>query len=309
MKRIITLLLVLTAVVMSAEAENSEKKFRKILNRYDVAPEAIAVPADSNPGFWETALGADRNLARLNRDIAKGKGLERKALAACTKMPKFYPEYNSFVRSDLQPWADSLMATVGLPCDSIATRLYVVDNPRAEAFAPLTEEGFAIVVTTGLVCNQGCDDDILKGIISAQASHGALRHQLQFFYDEAKRRRRDNIWGGIDIGALVAADVALAMTDSYYDDYFTYNDFSTTNINVNTDGETAAPVYIYSADQIYQADLWAYRMMERLGKGESYIRALKLLSPQVAGAETAKESSPGISDRIKFINFVASQKQ
>ena len=50
MKRIITLLLVLTAVVMSAEAENSEKKFRKILNRYDVAPEAIP---DSGRQPWE----------------------------------------------------------------------------------------------------------------------------------------------------------------------------------------------------------------------------------------------------------------
>lgn len=309
MKRIITMLLVITAI-LSAAADDSEKKFRKILSRYDVAPEAIAVPADSNTAFWDTAIGADGNLARLNREISKGKGLERKAIDACTKMPKFYPEYNSYVRSDLQPWADSLMSTIGLPCDSIATRLYVVDNPRAEAFAPLTEEGFAIVVTTGLVYNQRCDDDMLKGIISAQAVHGAMRHQLQFFYDEAKRRRKGNVWGGIAIGALVAADVALAMTDSdYYDDYFTYNDFSTTNINVNTNGAAPAPVYIYSADQIYQADLWAYRMMERLGKGDSYIRALKLLSPQVAGAETDKESSPCISDRIKFINFVASQKQ
>lgn len=224
-------------------------------------------------------------------------------------MPKFYPEYNSHVRTDLQPWADSLLATAGLPCDSIATRLYVVDNPRAEAFAPLTEDGFAIVITTGLVYSRGCDDDMLKGIISAQAVHGAMRHQLQFFYDEAKRRRKGKVWSGIAIGALVAADLTLAMTDSdyYYD--FTYNDFSTTNINVETNGSTLTPAYIYSADQIYQADLWAYRMMERLGKGDSYIRALKLLSPQVAGAETDKESSPCISDRIKFINFVTSQKR
>ena len=118
------------------------------------------------------------------------------------------------------------------------------------------------------------------------------------------------MWSGIAIGALVAADLTLAMTDSdYYDDDFSYNDFSTTNINVETNGSTLTPAYIYSADQIYQADLWAYRMMERLGKGDSYIRALKLLSPQVAGAETDKESSPCISDRIKFINFVTSQKR
>lgn len=309
MKRIVTMLLVITAVA-SAAADDSVKKFRQILSRYDVAPEAIAVPTDNNTAFWNVALGADRNLARLNRDISKGKGLERKAIDACTKMPKFYPEYNSYVRTDLQPWADSLLATAGLPCDSIATRLYVVDNPRAEAFAPLTEDGFAIVVTTGLIYNQGCDDDLLKGIISAQAVHGAMRHQLQFFYDEAKRRRKSNVWGGIAIGALVAADIALTMTDSGdCDDNFTYNDFSTTNINVNTTGAAPAPVYIYSADQIYQADLWAYRMMERLGKGDSYIKALKLLSPQVAGAETDKESSPCISDRIKFINFVTSQKR
>lgn len=309
MKRIITMLLVITTVA-SAAADDSVKKFRKILSRYDVAPEAIAVPTDNNAAFWNAALGADRNLARLNRDIAKGKGLERKAIDACTKMPKFYPEYNSHVRTDLQPWADSLLATAGLPCDSIATRLYVVDNPRAEAFAPLTEDGFAIVITTGLVYNRGCDDDMLKGIISAQAVHGAMRHQLQFFYDEDKRRRKGKVWSGIAIGALVAADLTLAMTESdHYDDDFSYNDFSTTNINVETNGSTLTPAYIYSADQIYQADLWAYRMMKRLGKGDSYIRALKLLFPQVAGAETDKESSPCISDRIKFINFVTSQKR
>ena len=102
MKRIITMLLVITTVA-SAAADDSVKKFRKILSRYDVAPEAIAVPTDNNAAFWNAALGADRNLARLNRDIAKGKGLERKAIDACTKMPKFYPEYNSHVRTDLQP--------------------------------------------------------------------------------------------------------------------------------------------------------------------------------------------------------------
>ena len=172
------------------------------------------MPTDNNAAFWNAALGADRNLARLNRDIAKDKGLERKAIDACTKMPKFYPEYNSHVRIDLQPWADSLLATAGLPCDSIATRLYVVDNPRAEAFAPLIEDGFAIVITTGLVYSRGCDDDMLNGIISAQAVHGAMRHQLQFFYDEAKRRRKGKVWSGIAIGALVAADLTLAMTES-----------------------------------------------------------------------------------------------
>lgn len=91
MKRIITMLLVITTVA-SAAADDSVKKFRKILSRYDVAPEAIAVLTDNNAAFWNAALGADRNLARLNRDIAKGKGLERKAIDACTKMPKFYPE-------------------------------------------------------------------------------------------------------------------------------------------------------------------------------------------------------------------------
>ncbi len=55
---------------------------------------------------------------------------------------------------------------------------------------------------------------------------------------------------------LVAADLTLAMTESdHYDDDFSYNDFSTTNINVETNGSTLTLTYIYSADQIYQADL------------------------------------------------------
>lgn len=301
------LLLVLFAAGLSAAAADNEKEYRKLLRRIDVPAEALALPADTSAtAFWNIALGWDEDFTRFQADIAKGKGLERQALDQYSELQRFYPDYSTLIVREWDGRLDSLARSVGVVGDSVAVHLIRCEQPPV--FSALTDRGFAILIPTALVTRPGINDDLLGAYIAREYAHCALRHRLQALYDDCKSERRARVGRGFAIAGAVALITASAIVDDDDNDVYVYNNMTQ---NVTVENGTPAPQplaltygFDFDTDQIYQADLWAYRAMSRQGKGDDYLRSLMLVSAD--GADPRLYSNwPTTMQRLNFLQYAS----
>ena len=305
MKKLFILLAVIATIGCKAET-NQDKKFRKIAERVEL-PGAVRNLSPSDAGdFWQLLVDNDLQLKKFDHDIAKRKGAEKEAEEKYASMPRFYARYNTYVDTALQPYADSLLATVGSPASTPAEGLYFISDYYPAAYTVLTDSAYAVCITTGLLSKPGVSDDLLKAIIARQIAHGALRHQLRYFYDEAISKRRRRTVGGFAIGLTLVAATALAVTEpEAFDD--PYGDIYIRNqVTIEGGAPQRMPAAIYSPDQEYAADLVGYRFMQSQGKGDLYVEALRLLAPEFTTASVPETGDPNISQRIDFIKYIAS---
>lgn len=206
----------------------------------------------------------------------------------------------------MQPFADSLMASIGFaPGES--PRLYIIRDNYPEAYTALTDStDFAVCLTTGLIGKTGCTYDMLRAIAARQAAHGVLKHQLRFFYDNAKRKRRDRLTSGIVFGAALTAYAALTYFEPDTDtgDEYYYFDNRTLNVNVDAGAQQRLPASIFSDEQQYEADLVGLRFMQREGKGDVFLEALKMVAPAMQAPDVPEPAGPVMNNRIEFLRYV-----
>lgn len=299
------ILLALTATMGCWAQTNQEKKFRKIAEEVELPRAVRTMDAADAGNFWDLLVDNDLQLQQFDNNIAKDKGVAKAALEKYAAMPRFYPKYNSYVDTSLQPYADSLLATVGSPAERPVEGVYFIADYNPAAYTALTDSSYAVCITTGLLSKPGVNDELLRAIIARQIAHGALRHQLRYFYDQIKSQRKRRTIGALAIGLTVAATTAWAIKDpelfdDQYGDVYIHNQVT---IN-NNDGPKRMPAAIYSPDQEYQADLVGYRFMQAEGKGELFVDALRLLAPEFTTGSVPEEGDPSITDQIGFINFI-----
>ena len=66
----------------------------------------------------------------------------------------------------------------------------------------------------------------------------------------------------------------------------------------------------YSHEQIYEADLIAYRFLENMGSGEDFINGLRILGSNYDSLyEENRYDRPSTSERIDFLKYVQSNPQ
>lgn len=162
MRKLFILLAVITTIGCSAET-NQGKSFRKIAEVE--LPRAIRnlSPSEADD-FWQLLVDNDWQLKKFDRDIAKHKGAEKEAEERYASMPRFYPRYNTYVATDLQPYADSLLATVGSPASTPAEGLYFISDYYPAAYTVPTDSAYAVCITTGLLSKPGVTDDLLRPV-------------------------------------------------------------------------------------------------------------------------------------------------
>lgn len=299
--------LAVLAVGLSAAAADNEKEYRKLLSRIDVPAEALTLPADTTASaFWNIALGWDADFTRFQNDIAKGKGLERQALDLYSELQRFYPDYSTLIVREYDDKLDSIARSVGVATDSVSVHLIRCVHPLV--FSALTDRGFAILIPTALMGRPGINDDIVGAYIAREYAHCALRHRLQALYKDCKSERRARIGRGFAIAGAVALVTAAAIVDDGSNDVYVYNRM-TQNVTVENSGPEPQPLALtygfdFDTDQIFQADLWAWRAMDRQGKGDAYMRSLMLISAD--GADPRLYSNwPTTMQRLNFLNYAS----
>ncbi|MGM9869818.1 MAG: M48 family metalloprotease [Sodaliphilus sp.] len=310
MKRITSLLLMF-AIVLSAWATSEEKQYKKLIQNFDVSDEAKAV-TPKNPGaFIQACLVNNELLWKFAKDMEKKKGAEKEALSKVAQLPRFYPQYDNSIVESMQGFCDTLLIEMGIVDIGIDCSLHICYDDSPNAFAALTEKGFAICITSGLFTSKGINYNILMGYVAHEFAHGALFHHIRSFYAEAKERRKNELFGGIAAALNGVAAGMEAYNAAAYGIPKSGTDYGAVIANIGTDVKMSTLKYSfkYSREQEFEADLFAYRFLEHLGCGEEFINGLRILGTQYDALYDEFSDHPTISSRINFLNYVAAHPE
>lgn len=105
----------------------------------------------------------------------------------------------------MQGFCDTLLANMGIAELGINCSLHVVQSEEINAYTALTENGFAMCLTSSLLTQRGISYNILMGYIAHEFAHGALMHHIRRFYANAKEYRKQRLLGNIAIAVNAAA--------------------------------------------------------------------------------------------------------
>lgn len=315
MSRFLIILIAFTATFGSYASESkseANKAYRKLVEKYDVSDEVKTVEEGNPNTFWLATLVYNELHNKFQKDIKKNRGAEKEAADLTRNLPRFYPEYDESVVGSMNGYCDSLLSEMGIKDLDLNCSLYVVESDDVNSFVTLTEDGFAMCLTTGLLSRKGINREIIMGYVAREFAHGALSHFERGFYETAKARRsneRAGIWAGLFISVVDGLSTVYSSDDS--DVYEVYllekNRRDREKIDDAVKLSTIEFSDKYSCEQIFEADLIAYRFLEYLGMEDSAINGLKILgaSNDLLYVETAPDR-PSISARIDFLNYVKS---
>lgn len=304
MKRFIFLFLSFF-MVFAIQAANPDKEYKKLLSKYDVADEAKALTEENPTVFWRAVLDNNEVFAKFVKDIQKNKGAEKEALQKTANLPRFYPQYDESIIESVQGLCDTLLINMGIADLNIKCSLHVVYAEEANAFAALTEDGFAMCLTTGLLDKKGVNYTTLMGYVAHEFAHGALMHHMRGFYAEAKERRKNELLGGIAAGLNGLAAGMEAYNAAAYGIPTSGTDYGAVIANIGNDVKLSTLKYSFkfSREQEYEADLFAFRFLQHLGYGEEFINGLRILGTEYDMLYNEYADHPTISSRIDFLKF------
>ena len=310
MKRTLSILLMF-ATIFTAWAASVEKQYKKLIHNFDVCDEAKALDSPNPAVFIKTFLDNNELLLEFLKDMDKKKGAEKEALSKAAQLPRFYPKYDNSIVEELQGFCDTILIDMGIPDIGIDCSLHVCYDDTPNAFAALTENGFAICITSGLYTSKGINYYILLGYVAHEFAHCALLHHIRSLYAEAKKRRKNELLGGIAAALNGLAAGIEAYNAAAYGIPKSGTDYGAVIANIGTDVKMSTLKYSfkYSREQEFEADLFAYRFLEHLGCGEEFINGLRILGTQYDALNNEFSDHPTISSRINFLNYVAAHPE
>lgn len=285
---------------------NIEKQYKKLIETYDVPEESKNLEEYNPTLFWNLMIEGNELLTKFLVDMEKNRGAEKEAIKKTSQLPRFYPEYDSSIIEEMQGFCDTILIHMGIADLGLNCSLHIVYAEEANAFTALTEDGFAMCVTTGLLNKKGLNYKILMGYIAHEFAHGVLLHHIRDFYAAAKERRKNELIGGIAMGLQAVAAGAEAYTAGAYGIKPSGTDYGRIIDNIKRDVKYSTLKYSYkfSREQEYEADLIAYRFLENLGCGEEYINGLRILGTQYDGLYDEFSDHPTTTSRIAFLIYV-----
>ncbi len=294
-------------------AKNSDKDFIKLIQKHDVPAKARNLdPAVSTTQFWNYVLDDNPINLELIKNIKKGKGAEKDALAAINNMRMYDYRFDVDIIPELKGYCDTLMMDMGLP--SGVCEVNVIYDPSPNAFAVLTDKGFAICLNTGLIEKLDYDYYRIMAVTAHEFAHGAFFHHLRTEYETAKKERKDKIVGGIAAG-LTALSAGMDAYTSSLTGSNTYDPaiYSERITKIADDMRLSSLKfrYKYNRDEELEADLVALRFMEHLGLGPKYIESLRMISSANDYFWYNDEFSdhPSTEYRLEFLDFVLKNPQ
>ncbi|MDE6769773.1 MAG: hypothetical protein K2J78_08640 [Muribaculaceae bacterium] len=244
------LMMLLGMVIMSAVAyaTDTDKTYRKLIEKYDVADEAKIIDANAPVDFWNVTLKNNELLRKFNKNMKKNRGAEKEANAKTMELPRMYPLYDESVVEHMQGFCDSLLIDMGIRNSGVNCSLHIINSDNPNYFSAMTEDGFAICLTSGLLAKKGVTREILMGYVANEFAHNALMHSKRGFYADAKQRRKDDLVGAL-VGTAVLTAVCLT-PDAYSPDHHSH----CRNENDSCAGDDS------EADKDYKKEIISYAM-------------------------------------------------
>lgn len=305
MRKVLVFILIILSMTLAYSA-NVEKQYKKFIENFDVANEARSLDSVNVVAFWSTLLENNELCSKFVKDLQKNKGAEKEALSKTALLPRFYPQYDESIVESMQGFCDTLLMDMGIAELGLNCSLHLVDSDEVNAFTALTEDGFAMCITTGLASKKGITYEILMGYIAHEFAHGALLHHVRGYYAEAKERRKNELLGGIAAGLNGLAAGMEAYNAAAYGVPTSGTDYGARIANIGNEIKSSTLKYSfkYSREQEFEADLIAYRFLEHIGAGEEFINGLRILGTAYDSLYDEYSDHPTISARIDFLKYV-----
>lgn len=302
------IILLLSVLSTSALTARSDKEFKKLIQALDV-PDTVKRLNSNDPAlFWNTLAEQDITLYHYKKSKAKKKIPVKKIDEQLAQYPFFYPQYDPTVIDEYSSLLDSIKNSFGFN----DAEIYIIQGDYPNAYAVLTEDSFAVCITEKILSLKGMSTEILVGIIAHEYTHGLLLHHERSIYEDIVAKSKHS--------AIAVLATAVAVTSgavqSYYNGKFGYDDSQNTQNTANTIREIdywkkindIRSHFKYSKKQEYQSDLVAFRYLQHLGCGSSYIEVLRCLSANTGSGDPnliddEYNDHPTFQDRIAFLKY------
>ncbi|MDO4319844.1 MAG: hypothetical protein Q4C34_04640 [Bacteroidales bacterium] len=295
--RVLLLLALIVTAGAGADARRlkSEKDYRKVIARYDVADTVLRAP-DAG-AFWSLVQQTTPHYSDVVKSL-QGDGdrdIKREMVQVLFNAEYYFA--NVAARNDLANLADSMIIRSGIRDINPLCMLTVTRDNDVAAFG--YPNGY-IFMTGELVNAAAGDTTVLTAVLAGQLVHYTLQHAYDHALWERGRRRKKKFWKGVATAALVAADaLAAAATDS------------PSIIYLPVGSGDIAPKYNtqYTPDQILEADIIAYRYMQWAGYGDNaYIDMLRRVGYAVEASAAASGENdkhmPRVDQRIAMLEYM-----
>ena len=302
-RRLLSLCLAV-AVVMAATAKNySEKDFRKILSRCDVADTVMHAP--SAGAFWSLLQRTNSCYLDAYKSLS-GDGdrdLKRDMEALLQQCGAYFRTVPT--RLDLEPMAEEVVQFSGLRAVNPVAILSVTREPDAACFG--YSNGY-MFMTEGLYDLVNGNPIDIQSLFACEAAHSALQHIYAHARWEKKRRNRARFWA--IFGAAVMTTATVIASDGCPDCTVDAIWLGTMVVAEVVNG-TEQPRYVmqYTPEQIFEADIVAYRFMEWAGYGDAYIRALQRAGYAMDAENPLGDEAPQVSTRIALLRYMESHPE
>lgn len=291
----------------------SNKKYKKIASKYDVPVEAIDLKTDNPSDFWNIILLKNERFTKFQKDIKKNKGAEKEALSEWRLLPRFYPElkYANGVVENYQDFCDLLLNQMGISKLGINCSLHVVNSPELNAYTALTNDGFVMLITTGMLERKVFSFQHIMGIVAHEFTHGIYQHHLQQLYAKAKKKRKNNLLSGIFQGLTAITAGASAFAAGYSGAEFDSTPYTSlmSSIDREYENKTKDYFFVYGREEEYEADIVAFRFLQFMGYHSDYIGALELLGTTNDIYYSNYSDHPKMQDRINLLEYMVANPE
>lgn len=303
------IILLLSVLSTSALTARSDKEFKKLIQALDV-PDTVKRLNSNDPAlFWNTLAEQDIPLNVFLNQQKNNHGTIEKAYHELRRKTTFYPQYDPTVSEDYTSLCQQLSQLTGINDGT----LYVIDTPDANAFATPTEEDYAILLYAGIFNMKGLTTPILMGYIAHEQAHCILQHIPRQITEYLRKKSKNKVLSVLAQAVVITSGAV----SSYYNGQAgidnTQNienmERSINNIQKSELVNNVKYRFRYSRDIEFQADLVAYRFMEYMGYGDTYIESLRCLAGNTdknsANFEEYELSDhPSFQERIAFLKYV-----
>lgn len=300
---IIIALATLACLVPLGTSGMNEGDFAKIIARYDVADTVMAAPDAGS--FWSLLQMTDPQFRKTAKSMS-GKGdkdLKRVMISTLSACDTYFREVP--VDGSLYSFSESIIDRSGLRGISPTAIMSVTDESDIASFS--YPNGY-FFITKPLYDLLGCDSAAVLALISAEGAHYALQHAYAHSKWEKSRRNKRRFWQIFGAAAITAAGIiADQATDGYYSPAIELAAMAAVTL-MSIDH---SPRYgmLYTPEQIFQADIVAYRYMEWAGYGgRAYIDALRRAGFHL-DASNPQSDAPQVTERLALLEYLDANPQ
>lgn len=297
-RRIIILAVTATISYVAAYCRGySESDYAKLIARYDVAD--TVMHANTAEDFWSLLQMTDRQFGKIAKSMS-GKGdkdLKRIMVATVAACDTYFREVDT--DGSLYSFNEAIIDQSGLRGIAPTAIMSVTREGDVASFS--YPNGYFFITQPLYELLEG-DSAAILALISAEGAHYALQHAYAHSKWEKSRRNKLRFWSIFGAAAVTTAGIIIDQaTDGYSPALEIASIAAVAMTNVDH-----SPRYsmIYTPEQIFQADIVAYRFMEWVGYGgHKYIEALHRVGFHIDAANPQTDA-PQVTERIALLDYL-----